>query len=357
MRLLQSFLLALTLMLVNPAVSFSSPFPSPFFSRKSFLSSSVSSTSTPPPPHPKTALIMIDHGSPMKEANDRLAALSVKLDSLLRSTPRCNIVHVSHCHMELSSPTLHEAVLAALSANPSLRRVVVHPYFLGQGKHVTLDIPRIVESVRENVIRGYRRAKNGGSLPRPGAGATAESAELADGFWEGGEIIMSGVVGSEEELMLKTVLQAVSRAVGDVPSPSPPSSSPKAVVTSDAPAAIGPYSQGVVSNNFLFVSGCLGLDPKSGDLAKGVEAQAARALQNLKAIIDAEPSFKGSTRNVVKTTVFLKDMDDFQAFNAVYKRFFEEEEKCVTMPARSCFAVKELPKGGLVEIEAIVAKG
>ena len=120
------------------------------------------------------------------------------------------------------------------------------------------------------------------------------------------------------------------------------------VTTGGAPAAIGPYSQGIAMDGFVFCSGQLGLDPVSGELVEGVEAQAERALRNLSAVLDAA----GTTMaDVVKTTIFLADIDDFAAVNAVYARFMPEPP-----PARSTFAVGALPKGGLVEIEAIARR-
>ena len=117
------------------------------------------------------------------------------------------------------------------------------------------------------------------------------------------------------------------------------------VSTPDAPAAIGPYSQAVVANGFLFTSGQVALIPESGEVAgTTVEEQAERCCQNVKAILNA----KGLTLDdVVKTTCFLADMGDFAAFNAVYEKYF------VKKPARSCIAVRELPKQLLCEIEVI----
>jgi 2-iminobutanoate/2-iminopropanoate deaminase len=123
-----------------------------------------------------------------------------------------------------------------------------------------------------------------------------------------------------------------------------------AVTTSGAPAAIGPYSQGIVSGDLIFCSGQLGLDPGTGDLVEGgVEAQTERALRNLASVLDAAGA---SIAAVVKTTVFLADINDFAAVNAVYARHMPDPA-----PARSTFAVGALPKGGLVEIEAIARRG
>ena len=118
------------------------------------------------------------------------------------------------------------------------------------------------------------------------------------------------------------------------------------VATPLAPAAIGPYSQAVTAGGFVFCSGQLGLDPATGDFAgPDVESQAARAMTNLRNVLDAV----GCTfADVVKTTVFLADMADFAAVNAVYARFVTDPP-----PARSTVQVAALPKGGQVEIEAI----
>ena len=122
----------------------------------------------------------------------------------------------------------------------------------------------------------------------------------------------------------------------------------QAISTSGAPAALGPYSQGIVSGDLVFCAGQLGLDPATGDLAEGVEAQAERALRNLEAVLDAAGC---SWADVVKTTIFLADIGTFAAVNAVYATFMADPA-----PARSTFAVGSLPKGGLVEIEAIARR-
>jgi 2-iminobutanoate/2-iminopropanoate deaminase len=118
-----------------------------------------------------------------------------------------------------------------------------------------------------------------------------------------------------------------------------------AIQTGGAPVAIGPYSQGIRSGELVFCSGQLGLDPATGELADGVEAQAERSLRNLESVLDAAGL---SFADVVKTTIFLADVDDFAAVNAVYARFMPDPP-----PARSTIGVAALPKGGLVEIEAI----
>ena len=119
-----------------------------------------------------------------------------------------------------------------------------------------------------------------------------------------------------------------------------------AISTSGAPGAIGPYSQAIASEDLVFCSGQVGLDPATGELVEGgVEAQAERALRNLAAVLDAAGC---SFDDVVKTTIFLADIGDFAAVNAIYGRFVAEPP-----PARSTFAVAALPKGARVEIEAI----
>jgi 2-iminobutanoate/2-iminopropanoate deaminase len=123
----------------------------------------------------------------------------------------------------------------------------------------------------------------------------------------------------------------------------------QAVSTAGAPAAIGPYSQGIAVDGFVFCSGQIGLDPATGELVPGgVEAQADRALRNLTAVLDAAGL---AMADVVKTTLFLADIDDFAAVNAVYARHMPDPP-----PARSTFAVGALPKGGLVEVEAIARR-
>ena len=121
----------------------------------------------------------------------------------------------------------------------------------------------------------------------------------------------------------------------------------RTVVTTDkAPKAVGPYSAAIRGGDTVYVSGNLGLDPASGEfVAGGVEAQTRRALKNLQAVLEAAGSGLDA---VVKTTVFLQDMEDFGKMNGVYGEFFPEEP-----PARSAVEVAALPKGGLVEIEAI----
>lgn len=120
------------------------------------------------------------------------------------------------------------------------------------------------------------------------------------------------------------------------------------ISTTAAPGAIGPYSQAVQIGDFVFTSGQLGLIPETGQLAEGVEAQATQSLRNVSAILEAAGS---SLDKVIKTTVFLKDMNDFAKVNEIYGSFFAEP-----YPARSAVEVARLPKDGLVEIEVIAAK-
>ena len=121
----------------------------------------------------------------------------------------------------------------------------------------------------------------------------------------------------------------------------------KPIETKDAPAAIGPYSQGMDLGNLVFTSGQIPVDPADGSIPQGIEAQAHRSCQNVGAVLSAAGTgFLG----VVKTTCFLADMGDFAIFNQVYQQYF------VSKPARSCVAVKDLPKGVLCEIEAIAVK-
>jgi len=122
----------------------------------------------------------------------------------------------------------------------------------------------------------------------------------------------------------------------------------QAISTGGAPGAIGPYSQAIQSGDMLFCSGQLGLDPATGELADGVEAQADRALRNLQSVLDAGGL---SFADVVKTTIFLADIADFAAVNEVYARFMPDPP-----PARSTVQVAALTKNGRVEIEAIARR-
>ena len=119
--------------------------------------------------------------------------------------------------------------------------------------------------------------------------------------------------------------------------------------TPKAPAAIGPYVQAILAGNTLFSSGQLGLIPETGALPEGVEAQTRQSLANIRAILD-EAGFQPT--DVVKTTVFIKEMGDFPTVNAVYAAFFGDHK-----PARSCVEVARLPRDGLVEIEFVAVKG
>lgn len=122
----------------------------------------------------------------------------------------------------------------------------------------------------------------------------------------------------------------------------------KTVFAKKAPAAVGPYVHAVETEQLVFTSGQLGLDPETGVLAEGIEAQTHQALKNLGAVLQA--AGLGYT-DVVRTMVFLDNMDDFATVNSIYAEYFVGEA-----PARSCVEVARLPKGGLIEIEAIAAK-
>ncbi len=119
----------------------------------------------------------------------------------------------------------------------------------------------------------------------------------------------------------------------------------KEVSTTLAPGAIGPYSQAIIVGDMVYSSGQLGMDPITGVLADNIEDQTKQALHNLQEVLEAAGA---SMSNVVKTTIFLKDMDDFVAVNEIYETFF-----CIPFPARSAVQIAKLPKDGLVEIEAI----
>ena len=116
------------------------------------------------------------------------------------------------------------------------------------------------------------------------------------------------------------------------------------IKTTAAPAAIGPYSQGYCVNGFVFTSGQIPVDPVTGVIPDGIAAQAEQSCKNVQAILEAAGT---TTDKVIKTTCFLADMDDFSAFNEIYAKYFAMH------PARSCVAVKTLPKNVLCEIEAI----
>ena len=119
------------------------------------------------------------------------------------------------------------------------------------------------------------------------------------------------------------------------------------VKTKNAPEAIGAYSQAVVSNGFVFTSGQLGMKPESVDLLKGIEEQTHQVMKNLRAVLEASGS---DMSKVVKTTIFLADINDFAVVNKIYKDYFLDG-----FPARSAYQVGHLPKSALVEIEAVAA--
>ncbi|MCI8404578.1 MAG: RidA family protein [Clostridia bacterium] len=120
----------------------------------------------------------------------------------------------------------------------------------------------------------------------------------------------------------------------------------KETKTNNAPAAIGPYSQAITVGNMLLTSGQIPINPATGEISEGVEEQARQALTNVKNLIEAAG---GKIDNTVKTTVFIKNMDDFGKINEIYAKYFTEP-----YPARSCVEVARLPKDVLLEIEAIV---
>ena len=123
----------------------------------------------------------------------------------------------------------------------------------------------------------------------------------------------------------------------------------KVISTAEAPKAIGPYSQAIEAGGFIFVSGQIPLIPATGEIVEGsVEVQTARVLENLKAILEAAGA---SLEDVVKTTVYITNMDDFAKVNGIYGQYFQENS-----PARVCVEVSKLPKGALVEIDVIAAR-
>lgn len=123
----------------------------------------------------------------------------------------------------------------------------------------------------------------------------------------------------------------------------------KTIISTDkAPAAIGPYSQAIEVNHMVFTSGVIPVNPATGEIPEGIEAQARQAIGNLVALLKESGV---DVQNVIKTTVFIKNMDDFGKVNAVYSEFFEKD-----CPARSCVEVARLPKDVLIEIEAIGSK-
>ena len=119
----------------------------------------------------------------------------------------------------------------------------------------------------------------------------------------------------------------------------------KEIVTKKAPMAIGPYSQAIEVNNMVYTSGQIPVNPLTGEIPEGIEAQANQVFENIKNLLEASGT---SIDNVVKTTVFIQDMNDFAEVNKIYESYFSEP-----YPARSCVEVSKLPKGVLIEVEAI----
>lgn len=122
----------------------------------------------------------------------------------------------------------------------------------------------------------------------------------------------------------------------------------KVISTDKAPSAIGPYSQAIEINGMVYTSGVIPVDPAIGVVAEGVEAQAEQAFKNICNLVEASGS---KVENIIKTTVFIKEMNDFGKINEIYKKYFKEP-----FPARSCVEVARLPKDVLLEIEAIAYK-
>lgn len=122
----------------------------------------------------------------------------------------------------------------------------------------------------------------------------------------------------------------------------------KAISTDKAPKAIGPYSQAIEVNNIIYTSGIIPVVPSTGEIPEGIEAQATQAISNLAALLEESGS---STAQVIKTTVFIKEMEDFAKINEIYAKYFQG-----VYPARSCVEVARLPKDVLIEIEAIALK-
>lgn len=122
----------------------------------------------------------------------------------------------------------------------------------------------------------------------------------------------------------------------------------KVISTDKAPGAIGPYSQAIEINGMVYTSGVIPVDPATGVIGDGVEAQAEQAFKNLCNLVEASGS---KVENIVKTTVFIKEMNDFGKINEIYKKYFKEP-----FPARSCVEVARLPKDVLLEVEAVAFK-
>jgi len=125
----------------------------------------------------------------------------------------------------------------------------------------------------------------------------------------------------------------------------------KVVETDGAPKPVGPYSQGILYGNLIFVSGQLGIDPESGELLKDFKEQALRALENLRAVVEAAG---GSRCSIVSVRVYLTDVSRFKEFNGVYSEFFRN---CPIKPTRAAVGVKELPLGAQVEVECVAVRG
>lgn len=122
----------------------------------------------------------------------------------------------------------------------------------------------------------------------------------------------------------------------------------KVISTTNAPAAIGPYSQAIEANGMVFASGQIPVNPATGEIPAGIEAQAEQVMTNMKNLLEAAGT---SMENVVKTTVFIKSMDDFGTINGIYSKYFTKD-----CPARSCVEISRLPKDVLLEMEAIALK-
>ena len=122
----------------------------------------------------------------------------------------------------------------------------------------------------------------------------------------------------------------------------------KVISTTNAPAAIGPYSQAIEANGFVFASGQIPVNPETGEIPEGIEAQAEQVMKNVKNLLEAAGT---SVDQVVKTSVFIKNMDDFATTNGIYAKYFAKG-----CPARSCVEVARLPKDVLLEMEAIAVK-
>ena len=122
----------------------------------------------------------------------------------------------------------------------------------------------------------------------------------------------------------------------------------KVISTTNAPAAIGPYSQAIEANGFVFASGQIPVNPETGEIPEGIEAQAEQVMKNVKNLLEAAGT---SVDQVVKTGVFIKNMDDFATINGIYEKYFAKD-----CPARSCVEVARLPKDVLLEMEAIAVK-